>query len=160
MSESREQQIIFEWASWQKNKYPGIETMYHIANEGKRSASNGSRLKREGLKCGVSDICVPVAKSGYNNLYIELKSGKNKATREQLNFIDLINKYGGKALVVYEADNAIEVIKAYFEGRIDKLNIIDNIYPNRIRSARERKHKGFCGKFCEDCNNRKCIERK
>ena len=86
MSESREQQIIFEWASWQKNKYPGIETMYHIANEGKRSASNGSRLKREGLKSGVSDICVPVAKCGYNNLYIELKSGKNKATKEQLDF--------------------------------------------------------------------------
>ena len=160
MSESREQQIIFEWASWNKNKYPGIEAMYHIANEGKRSASNGSRLKREGLKSGVSDICVPVAKCGYNNLYIELKSGKNKATREQLNFINLINKYGGKALIVYEADNAIEVIKAYFEGRIDKLNIIDNQYPYREKKTRKRKHMGFCGKYCEDCNNRKCLERK
>ena len=160
MSESREQQIIFEWASWNKNKYPGIETMYHIANEGKRSASNGSRLKREGMKSGVSDICVPVAKSGYNNLYIELKSGKNKATKEQLNFINLINKYGGKALVVYEADNAIEVIKAYFEGRIDKLNIIDNQYPYKDRSTRKRKYKGFCGNYCEDCNNNKCLGRK
>ena len=160
MSESREQQIIFEWASWQKNKYPGIEAMYHIANEGKRSASNGSRLKREGLKSGVSDICVPVAKCGYNNLYIELKSGKNKATKEQLDFIGLINKYGGKALVVYEADNAIEVIKAYFEGRIDKLNIIDNQYPYKDRSTRKRKHKGFCGNYCEDCNKNKCLGRK
>lgn len=160
MSESREQQIIFEWASWQKNKYPGIEAMYHIANEGKRSASNGSRLKREGLKSGVSDICVPVAKCGYNNLYIELKSGKNKATKEQLDFIGLINKYGGKALVVYEADNAIEVIKAYFEGRIDKLNIIDNVYPYIDRKTRKRKHKGFCGNYCEDCNNNKCLGRK
>lgn len=160
MSESREQQIIFEWASWQKNKYPGIEAMYHIANEGKRSASSGSRLKREGLKSGVSDICVPVAKCGYNNLYIELKSGKNKATKEQLDFISLINKYGGKALVVYEADNAIEVIKAYFEGRIDKLNIIDNQYPYKDRKTRKKRHKGFCGNYCEDCKNKRCIERK
>lgn len=160
MSESREQQIIFEWASWQKNKYPGIEAMYHIANEGKRSASSGSRLKREGLKSGVSDICVPVAKCGYNNLYIELKSGKNRATKEQLDFISLINKYGGKALVVYEADNAIEVIKAYFEGRIDKLNIIDNQYPYKDRKTRKKRHKGFCGNYCEDCKNKRCIERK
>lgn len=160
MSESTEQQLVFEWASWNKNKYPGLETMYHVPNEGKRSASTGRRLKREGLKSGVSDICVPVAKSGYSNLYIELKTGKNKATESQLEFIGGINKYGGKALVVYEAENAIEVIQAYFEGRIDELEIIDNEYPHKDGVKIVRKHRGFCGKYCEDCNNTRCIERK
>lgn len=160
MSESTEQQLIFEWASWNKNKYPGLETMYHVANEGLRSASTGRRLKREGLKSGVSDICVPVAKSGYSNLYIELKSGKNKATESQLKFISGINKYGGKALVVYEAENAIEVIQAYFEGRIDDLEIVDDEYPHKETVKRPRKHRGFCGKYCEECNNTRCIERK
>ncbi|MBE5936030.1 MAG: VRR-NUC domain-containing protein [Lachnospiraceae bacterium] len=158
MSESNEQQVVFEWASWNANKYPGLETMYHIPNEGKRSASNGRRLKREGLKCGVSDICIPVAKSGYSNLYIELKAGKNKATTSQREFIESINKYGGKALVVYEADNAIEVIKAYFNGTINQLEIIDDEYPHKKRKSRQ--HRGFCGEICEKCKNTKCLERK
>ena len=159
MSESREQQTIFEWAYWNKNKYPGIETMYHIVNEGKRSAYNGRRLKKEGMKRGVSDICLPIAKCGYNNLYIELKHGSNKATDEQLEFINLINSYGGKALVVYEADNAIEVIKAYFENRIDKLEIVNDEYPYKARRKR-RKRVGSCGNICDECRNKGCIERK
>ena len=158
MSESNEQQLLFEWAYWNKNKYPGIETMYHIANEGKRSASSGRRLKREGLKSGVSDICLPIARCGYNNLYIELKHGKNKATKEQLEFIRLINENGGKALVVYEADNAIEVIKAYFEKRIDELGIVDNEYPAKKKRVK-KKHRGSCGKICEECKNTGCIEK-
>ena len=158
MSESNEQQIVFEWAKWNENKYPELETMYHIPNEGKRSASNGRRLKREGLKNGVSDICLPVAKSGYSNLYIELKSGKNVATKAQLEFIEIINKYGGKALVVYEGDNAIEVIKAYLDGTINKLEIINNEYPHKSRRTREVR--GFCGQLCEKCKNTKCLERK
>ena len=160
MSESTEQQLVFEWARWNKNKYPGLEMMYHIPNEGKRSASTGSRLKREGLKSGVSDICVPVSRCGYHNLYIELKSGKNKATESQLEFIRGINENGGKALVVYEAENAIEVIQAYFESKIDELEIVDDEYPHKDKPKIKRKHRGFCGKYCEDCNNTRCIERK
>lgn len=158
MSEAAEQIKVFEWAYWVKNKYPGIETMYHIANEGKRSASNGAYMKRQGLKSGVSDICVPVARCGYNNLYIELKTRNNKATKEQLKFIELINRYGGKALVVYEADNAIEVIKAYFEGRIDELKVINNEYPYKQRRTRSKR--GFCGQVCGKCKNLECIERR
>ena len=36
----------------------------------------------------------------------------------------------------------------------------DNQYPYRDRKTKKRKHKGFCGNYCEDCNNKKCLERK
>ena len=40
-------------------------------------------MKRQGVKAGVPDICLPVARNGYHGLYIELKAGKNKATKNQ-----------------------------------------------------------------------------
>ena len=79
-------------------------------------------------------------------------------------FNDAYLVFSGDNLMLQEEvsydENAIEVIKAYFEGRIDKLNIIDNQYPYKDRKTRKKRHKGFCGNYCEDCNNNKCLGRK
>ena len=120
-------------------------------------------MKRQGMKPGVSDICLPYAAGGYNNLYIELKVGNNKASDAQLAFIDTINEIGGKALVVYEADNAIEVITAYLEERIDGIGIVSNTYPADKAKITERVNKkrfiGFCGTDCRTCDNTGCLGR-
>lgn len=68
-SEDQAQRLIFDWARWQQGKYPQLKAMYHAANEGKRSARAGAELKRQGMKPGVSDICLPYASGKYNNLY-------------------------------------------------------------------------------------------
>lgn len=109
-SEDQAQRLIFDWARWQQGKYPQLKAMYHAANEGKRSARAGAELKRQGMKPGVSDICLPYASGKYNNLYVELKVGNNKAADNQLKFVDMINSIGGKAVVVYGSEAAIELI--------------------------------------------------
>ena len=163
-SEDQAQAAIFSWARWQQSKHPALKSMYHAANEGKRSRAAGANLKRQGMKPGVSDICLPYAAGGYNNLYIELKVGNNKASDAQLAFIDTINEIGGKALVVYEADNAIEVITAYLEERIDGIGIVSNTYPADKAKITERVNKqrfiGFCGTACSTCDNTGCLGRK
>ena len=90
-SEAQAQRNVFDWARWQKGKYPQLKAMYHAANEGKRSVRAGAELKRQGMKPGVSDICLPYASGKYNNLYVELKVGNNKASDNQLKFIDTWN---------------------------------------------------------------------
>ena len=72
-TESEEQQALFDWAELQKGKYPELKALYHIPNEGKRSKATGARLKKEGMKDGVSDNCLPVKRGPYGSLYIELK---------------------------------------------------------------------------------------
>ena len=52
MSESEEQQALFRWAQFVAGRYPELKMMYHIPNEGKRSAACGARLKAEGLRPG------------------------------------------------------------------------------------------------------------
>lgn len=65
-SESIEQQNLFEWAKIFSGKYPELTLLYHIPNEGKRSLKEGARMKAEGLKAGVPDLCLPVARGGYH----------------------------------------------------------------------------------------------
>ncbi|MFA9375770.1 MAG: hypothetical protein ACERKZ_03340 [Lachnotalea sp.] len=159
-TEDEAQIAVFEWAKWKRSKYPALEAMYHVPNEGKRTKAAGANLKRQGMKAGVSDICLPCAVGEYNNLYIELKVGKNVATPDQLTFIDTINSVGGKALVVYEADNAIEVLAAYLEGRIDSLEVKDNTYPaDKAKRINAKKYLGFCGEDCRVCDNKGCLGR-
>ena len=159
-SEDQAQRNVFDWARWQKGKYPQLKAMYHAANEGKRSVRAGAELKRQGMKPGVSDICLPYASGKYNNLYVELKVGNNKASDNQLKFIDTINGIGGKAVIAYGSEAAISVITAYLEGTIDSLEIASDTYPPEKAKITERANKkrfiGFCGADCRECNNKGC----
>lgn len=163
-TEAQAQAAVFDWARWQQSKHPALKSMYHAANEGKRSRVAGANLKRQGMKPGVSDICLPYAAGGFNNLYIELKVGSNKATEEQLSFIDTINGIGGRAVIVYGSEATIEVITAYLEGRIDSLNIKSDTYPAEkaklTDKVNEKRFIGFCGKDCRGCDNMGCLGRK
>ena len=61
-SEATHQKIIFEWAEWQKAKYPELDMLMHTVNEGKRSPRVGAELKKMGMKKGFPDISLLVPK--------------------------------------------------------------------------------------------------
>lgn len=114
--EASHQKVIFEWAEWNKNKYPELDMLFHITNEGKRSKRMGAELKRMGLKKGIPDICLPVPNNEYNGLWIELKADKTKRlTKEQKEWLEKLNRYGYKAVRCNGADEAIQVIKNYLD---------------------------------------------
>lgn len=117
-TESAEQQLLFQWARMQSGKYPELTLLYHIPNEGKRSHKTGARMKAEGLKTGVPDICLPVARGGHHGLYIELKRVKNsRVTQDQLDWIEALIAQGYVAAVCRGCDEAIELITRYLSGR-------------------------------------------
>lgn len=78
MSEANEQEALFMWAAYKSQYWPELLSMYHIPNGGHRDAAEAAHLKRLGVKAGVPDICLPVARQGLHGLYIELKAGKTK----------------------------------------------------------------------------------
>lgn len=75
-TESAEQQCLFRWAAYNRGRWPEMELMYHIPNGGTRSKSEAGRFRAEGVKAGVPDICLPVARGGYHGMYIEMKRRK------------------------------------------------------------------------------------
>ncbi len=94
-SESVEQQRLFMWARMEEGRFPELKWLHHIANEGKRSRAAGGRLKAEGLKKGVPDICLPIPRGEYHGLYVELKRQKGSTpTAEQCDWMDGLNEQG------------------------------------------------------------------
>lgn len=117
-TESAEQRAVFEWAERMSGRWPELKLMYHIPNEGKRSRITGARMKAEGMRGGVPDICLPVARGGHHGLYIEMKRVKNsRVTKEQLEWIEDLVAQGYVAAVCRGCDEAISLITRYLSGR-------------------------------------------
>ena len=66
-TEHIEQALLFKWATFSSGKYPELEYMFAIPNGGYRHYRTAADLKSEGVKSGVPDIMLPVARGGYLN---------------------------------------------------------------------------------------------
>lgn len=97
---------------------------YHIRNEGtfskrlingKMLCLEGIKFKRLGVKSGVPDICVPIARGGFHGLYIELKrlDGGSGLSETQKVWINALSREGYKAVQANGHEAAIEVVKNY-----------------------------------------------
>ena len=115
-TESGAQEMLFQWVAYQTGRYPELALLYHIPNGGKRDARTAVALKRQGVKAGVPDLHLPVARSGYYGLYIELKVGNNRATSLQKEWIRQLNEQGYLAVVCYGWQAAAEQIIDYLEN--------------------------------------------
>lgn len=116
--ESEEQAWLFEWAEYQSGKYPELKMMYHVPNGGSRNKIEAARLKAQGVKPGVPDIVLPVARGGYNGLYIELKRTKyGKKGEEQTKWIEALKEQGNCAAVIEGWRSAAALILWYLNLR-------------------------------------------
>lgn len=121
LTESQEQQLLFEWAALSAGKWPELALMYHIPNGGSRSKAEAGRFRAEGVKSGVPDICLPAARGGYHGLYIELKRVKGgRVSPAQQGWISALRDQGYYACVCKGWDDAAGVIKKYLENKIEK----------------------------------------
>ena len=115
--EAVDQETVFQWAALMRPRYPELYLLYHIPNGGSRNALEAANLKRQGVKAGVPDLCLPVARGKYHGLYIELKHGKNETTDLQKKWIASLQKQDYAAAVCYGWEQAVEVISKYLEMR-------------------------------------------
>lgn len=113
ITEAMHQERLMLWAAVHEAEHPELRLLHHIPNGGYRNDKEGARLKRQGVKAGVPDLCLPVARDGYHGLYIELKIEGNKPTLKQLEFIEALNKEGYKAVVCYGWQDAQITIESY-----------------------------------------------
>lgn len=112
--EEIEQEHVFLWASMEERAYPELAMLYAIPNGGKRAIKTAVALKKQGVKRGVPDMCLPVSRGGYHGLYIELKRQKGgTVSDEQREWIAALNTQGYKAIVCHGAEEAIEQIRGY-----------------------------------------------
>lgn len=92
-TEHAEQSALFTWAGHAQAAHPVLRLLYAIPNGGRRIAKvtatgiryspEAKKLKREGVKAGVLDVCLPVARGPYHGLYIEMKRKKGSTTSDE-----------------------------------------------------------------------------
>lgn len=130
--ESGEQKAIFVWAALNVGKHPCLKWLHAIPN------ANSHKQVAEGVRSGISDICLPypikktillddeLGRSNhtvvYHGLYIELKTEKRRnqknggCSEDQLKFIEYANSVGYKAQVCYGWQEAVKAIEDYLNG--------------------------------------------
>ena len=118
MSEAQEQVALFQWANLARQEYPELELLHHIPNGGRRDKKEAGALKRQGVKAGVPDISLPVARGGYHGLYIELKVGRNKTSSAQNEWIEKLSRQNYFVSVCYGWLAAREVIEKYLKEKV------------------------------------------
>lgn len=132
-SEATHQKVIFIWAALNTDKYPQLKWLHAIPN------ADSHRQVAEGVRAGVSDICLPFPKlleikhdslfpfsvddcieiKHVAGLYIELKTEKRRNQKnggcsdDQIAFTEYANSVGYKAVVCYGWQEAVKVIEEY-----------------------------------------------
>lgn len=115
-TESAEQRALFEWAALREGKWPELSLLHHIPNGGSRNKAEAARLKLEGVKAGVPDIHLPVARGPYHSLYIEMKRVKGgRVSPAQKVFMCKAEVSGNKCVVCRGFDEAVKAITDYME---------------------------------------------
>lgn len=107
MSEAQEQEAVIQYCDYRHIP------VFHIPNGGKRNAREAAHFKRQGVRPGVPDLFVPVARGGHHGLFIEMKSKSGKTTAQQEKWLALLDAQGYMSCVCYGADQAIATIQSY-----------------------------------------------
>ncbi|MEL7937658.1 VRR-NUC domain-containing protein [Pseudomonas delhiensis] len=100
-----------------KIKHPEVYRLaYHVPNGGHRHPAVAGKLRAQGVKAGVSDIVLPMARGGWFGLYIEFKATPPHdaaVSQEQTAFLLRVEQQGYYATVCRGVDDALRVIEQY-----------------------------------------------
>lgn len=92
--------------------------LYAVPNGGYRSARTAVALKREGMKSGVPDLVLPVARRHWHSLYLELKAGSGSLSENQKRWMEMLSEQGNLVAVAYSFEEAKGILIDYLEGRL------------------------------------------
>ena len=114
-SEADEQEALFRWAEWESKRTPELKLLFHVPNGGRRDKVTAARLKAQGVKPGVPDLFLPVARHGKHGLWIELKTAVGRPSLNQCEWIGDLKDQGYEAYICYGWEEARGVLEAYLD---------------------------------------------
>lgn len=113
LTERQQQQRVVKWAQEYETELPELKLLYHVPNERKCSPQQGRQLKLMGVKSGIPDLCLPVARAGFHGLYIEMKSEKGRVSENQKFWIENLTVQGFQTAVCHSWLEAVQVLENY-----------------------------------------------
>jgi len=114
-TEHHEQKALFRWAEVAQYQYPELALLYAIPNGGHRHKAVAAKLKAEGVRKGVPDICLPVPRGRWHGLYIEMKTPAGTVRPEQKRWLSALRGQGYDAAVCRGWESARRFIEEYLQ---------------------------------------------
>lgn len=114
-TEHEEQVALFQWAEAHEGEHEELKLLFAVPNGGYRPMTTAAQLKAEGVRSGVPDCCLPVARGRFHSLWIEMKRKPNTTSDAQRAWLDALRRYGHCAVVCWSANEAINSIISYLE---------------------------------------------
>lgn len=111
--EHREQAALFAWASDNVGRWPELALLFAIPNGGLRHIFTAKKLKAEGVRAGVPDVFLPVARGVHHGLFIEMKAAGGRVRPVQRVWIGALQAHGYAVVVAYSAAEAEREIEKY-----------------------------------------------
>ena len=112
-SEHQEQSRFFAVIRRLAEKDSRLDGAFAIPNGFLDSKSKRIKAFKEGMLSGVSDVFIPLPSKGFHGLFLEFKRQDGRATKAQVDFLNLMRSRGYKAEVVYGLRQALQVLKEY-----------------------------------------------
>ncbi len=114
-SEDQEQIALMQWAAL----HPICkEYLIHIPNGGSRHPLEALKLKKMGVKRGVSDLFLAYPSRGFHGLWIEMKSKNGSITSYQKKWLHSMEGIGYNIFVAYSFEEAKETIQLYLDEAV------------------------------------------
>ena len=120
-SEHAHQVDVIRWCRLNEGRFPALRWIFAIPAGEHRHIAVANRLKAEGVKPGLPDLCLPVKRSIYGALWVEMKTpghkpvrgGKGGLSDAQHAWRLHLLEAGYRHVVAYGADEAIREIEDY-----------------------------------------------
>lgn len=115
-TEHEEQSALLEWVDMFGVKtYPELAYLYAVPNGGFRSKRTANELHSEGVRPGVPDLCLPVARHGFHGLYIEMKCHRkgSRLSEDQKRWINFLYAEGNFVAVCWDWIEAQSILVHY-----------------------------------------------
>lgn len=115
VSEAKHQQAVIKWSQQPavRSRWPELALLHHIKNETREGAAQVAVDKAMGVKAGVPDLCLPVARDRYHGLYIELKTETGRTSEAQKWWGEKLLEQGYMFEVCHGWKSAVGVLEWY-----------------------------------------------
>ena len=116
-TEHAHQVALMAWIALTKQWFPAMDKIFAVPNGGERNLIVASRLKAEGVKAGVPDLCLPYPVKPFHGLFIEMKKPKGKgASDDQLKRLGELQMDGYAACICFGYEEAANALVIYLTG--------------------------------------------
>jgi len=97
---------------------PELKWLFAIPNGGDRNLAVASMLKAEGVKPGVADLLLPVARKGYHGFFLEMKNAHGTQSKVQKEFETFVASQGYLYGVFHHWRAAFDALVWYLDIRV------------------------------------------